>query len=131
MRHPNRFLLSAIAITLLLFGLNGNSPALQSYPTRNSEGDVSFALTPQAPAKGRFTVNVGADTHSGDLAEVDLRRVMVLHAAGKTYRPVTASTFSGHHGSGSVAFELEQVPTSFFITITGVRNMGELKFAWP
>lgn len=130
MRRLHLFI-TTVAITLLSCGVDGSSSAQKGYATRSNEGEISFQLTPQAPANGRLTVSVRADTHSGDLAEVDLRRVMQLHAAGKAYRPVSASTLGGHHSAGSVVFEIERLPSSFSITITGVRDMGELRFEWP
>ena len=130
MRHLH-LLIVAGAVTLLSCSVNRGSPAGEEYATRSNEGDISFHLTPQAPVNGRMTVNLRADTHSGDLGEVDLRRAVALHADGKTYRPLSASTLSGHHASGAVVFEIERLPSKFSITITGVRKMGELKFDWP
>lgn len=130
MRHLH-LLIVAGAITLLSCSVNRGSPAGEDYATRSKEGDISFQLTPQAPVNGRMTVNLQADTHSGDLGEVNLRRAVALHADGKTYRPLSASPLSGHHASGTVVFEIERLPSKFSITITGVRKAGELKFDWP
>ena len=130
MKYFSLLLLPVMAITLSCSSKSTGS-TLEGYATRSSEGEVSFQLTPQAVVDGKFTVNLRADTHSGDLADLDLREAVTLHAAGKTYKPVSASALSGHHSTGSVAFDIERIPDSFFIVIAGVRDMKELKFEWP
>lgn len=130
MKYLSLFLLPAMVITLSCSSKGAGSTP-EGYATRSSEGEVSFQLTPQTVVNGKFTVNLRVDTHSGDLADLDLREAMTLHAADKTYKPVSGSSLSGHHATGSVAFDIERIPDSFFIIIAGVRNMKELKFEWP
>ena len=101
------------------------------YQTRSSQGDISLRLTPRVSTPGRLTIDVAADTHSGDLAEVNLRGAMALRVNGQVYRPIEASSLAGHHAEGSVTFALPDVPDHFTITIAGVRNMDELRFEWP
>ena len=124
--------LSAVALALACRGSDSeptNTP--QTYQTRSSEGDISFRLTPRVSTPGRLMIDVGADTHSGDLAEVNLQAVVALHVGGQAYRPVEVSSFVGHHAEGSVTFDVPDTPDRFAITIAGVRNMKELRFEWP
>lgn len=108
-----------------------STAAAGPYETKSTQGVIAFDLTPREPAEGRFTVDIRANTHSGDLADLDLRKVAALEAAGRTYRPVEATSLSGHHSAGSITFEIQHVPEHFAVTLTGVRNMGTLRFEWP
>jgi hypothetical protein len=80
--------------------------------------------------QGHFVIAVKADTHSGDLGELDLQKAAVLHAAGVQYRPVAPVEFSGHHGEAQMAFALHEAPDTFVVTISGVRSMEPQRFEW-
>lgn len=130
MRSSTVVLTSAILLASLACSPTVGTAASGPYETRSSRGEISFDLTPRAPADGRFTVDIRANTHSGDLADLDLRQLVALEAAGQIYRPASATKLSGHHAAGSVTFEIARVPDRFTVTISGVRNMGELRFEW-
>lgn len=102
-----------------------------AYPTRSSEGDISFRLTPRPWTAGRLILDVQADTHSGDLAELTWRDVMTLQVGSHVYRPVEATAFSGHHAQGSVTFDVPEAPDRFAVTMSGIRRMDALRFEWP
>lgn len=108
-----------------------STAAAGPYATRSSQGDIAFDLTPREPTEGRFIIDIRVNTHSGDLADLDLRKVAALEAAGSTYRPIEATSLSGHHSAGSITFEIQHVPEHFAVTLTGVRAMGDLRFEWP
>ena len=114
--------LSTIAVTLACGARDAEKTSTpDTYQTRGSQGDISFRLTPRRATPGRLTIAIGADTHSGDLAEVHLRDAMALQANGQTYHPIEASSLAGHHAEGSVTFELPNMPDRFAMTITSVR----------
>ena len=131
MRSFTVILTFAMLLVLLACGSTVSTAASGPYKTRSNRGEIAFDLTPREPANGRFTIDIRATTHSGDLADLDLSRIVALEAAGKTYRPASATKLSGHHASGSVTFDIASVPDRFTVKMTGVRNMGELRFEWP
>ncbi len=93
------------------------------YATRSSKGEVSLALTPRMTDEG-LVVALHPETHSGDLAEIDLATAVKLEADGKTYTPVATKPMSGHHGDGSVTFDVKTPPERFAVTINDVRGSG-------
>ncbi len=99
------------------------------YATRSVKGEVSLELTPQMTNQG-LVVTFHPETHSGDLADIDLAKVR-LEADGKTYEPLASKPMSGHHGDGSVTFDLKTAPQRFSITMGEVRGSGPLRFEWP
>lgn len=120
-----------IVLSLPACGRSRSSAAATGYPSRASQGDVSFELTPRGMVDGRFVVDLRADTHGGDLSEVDLARAATLRAAGKSYKPLEADSLRGHHSGGSMAFALGAAPDSFEIVLDGIRSLGEVRFRWP
>ncbi len=106
-------------------------PAWMQEPARSNDGEVQFTLTPRDVSGGRFRVDIAVNTHSGNLAELDLRTATELRTGGQTLQPVEAPALRGHHARGRLEFALEQVPESFEIVIRGVRHMGDLTFRWP
>ena len=129
MRRLSWCLLSAILIAAL--GATTRVGASGPYEPRRSEGPVAFELTPREPAEGRFTVDIRADTHDEDLADLDLSEIVLLEAAAATYRPVAVQRLGGHHASGWVTFEIGELPEHFAVTMTGVPDVGDLRFEWP
>jgi len=101
------------------------------FATRKSQGEVGIQLTPRAAAGGRLVLELRADTHSGDLATLDLGSLVTLESAGKTYRAVESSPLSGHHGTGSVTFELGVKPDRFTVVLGPIRGTAAQRFDWP
>ena len=120
-----------VLLTGLACSSSATTAAARPYETRSNRGDVSFEVTPREPVDSSFTFDIKADTHSGDLAELDLTRVVRLEANGETYHPVRASKLRGHHATASVTFEIARVPARFTLAIATVRNMDEIRFDWP
>ena len=95
-----------------------------------STGNVEIALTPKGMVNGKFAVEISANTHSVPLEQYDLKKVMLLTYKGKEYTPVSAPELNGHHISGEVIFDLNEVPGSYRITINGIPNIEERVFEW-
>ncbi|HXK19077.1 MAG TPA: hypothetical protein VNG33_14795 [Polyangiaceae bacterium] len=120
-----------LVLPLQLFGCRTAPEAGSAgYATRTSSGEVSFAITPRLEGS-RLVFNVHSDTHSGDLADLDLGKAFTLDADGKVYRPVETRAFRGHHSDGAVAFDVGTAPSRFSLTISGVRSAQDVKLAWP
>jgi hypothetical protein len=79
----------------------------------------------------RLVVTVHSDTHSGDLAEIDLARAFTLDVGGKALKPVETKPLGGHHSDGFVAFDVGTAPEAFSLTISGVRSSRDVKLTWP
>lgn len=121
----------AVLVPLQILGWRSAPDAgAPTYATRTSPGEVSFELTPRVEGT-RLIFNVHSDTHSGDLAQIDLANAFALDAGGKTYKPVETRPMAGHHADGFVAFEVGSAPSSFSLTISGVRSSREVKLEWP
>ena len=123
----------ALGIVVVVGGLYWASqrPAHGTGPARSSAGEVMFVLTPRAVSDGHFLVDVQVNTHSGDLAQLDLQAATELRVAGQTLRPVAPVTLRGHHARGRLEFALARAPDAYEIVIRGVRNMGDVTFRWP
>ena len=121
----------ALIVPLQILGCRSTPEAgTPTYATRTSPGEVSFELTPRMHGT-RLIVNVHSDTHSGDLSQLDLAKVFALDAGGKTYEPAETRPMAGHHADGFVAFEVGSAPSSFSLTISGVRSSPQVKLEWP
>jgi hypothetical protein len=124
--------LSVLAATTGCSSPDGKeTPSATAYQTRSSEGEIAFEITPRPWKSGRLILDVRANTHSGDLAEVKLRDFATVDVGDQVYRPVDATSLAGHHAAGTVTFELPEAPKRFTVKMTGVRNIEELRFEWP
>ena len=94
------------------------------------EGDVSIVLTPLSVANGIIQVEVAANTHSVDLSQFDLKKVITLEYQGKTFKPTSAFSLSGHHSSGMITFDLSSEVDRFTIKINGIPSAEERVFEW-
>ena len=124
-------LVLALALPLQLLECRSapDAPA-PTYATQTSAGEVSFEVTPRMDGS-RLVVTVHSDTHSGDLAEIDLAKAFTLEVDGKSLTPVSTKPLGGHHSDGFVAFEVGSAPKTFSLTISGVRSSRDVKLAWP
>ncbi len=96
-----------------------------------SQGDVSVELTPHpAIESGRLLVDIAVNTHSVDLTQFDLREIASLEYEGGSISPVSAPSLSGHHNSGTLAFDVGALPATFTIRITGIPAVQERVFRW-
>jgi len=124
-------LLLALVLSLSALGCRSapDAPA-PTYATQTSAGEVSFQLTPRMEGT-RLLVTVHSDTHSGDLADIDLAKSFTLGVDGKAFEAVETKPLGGHHSDGFVAFNVGAAPKSFSLTISGVRSSRDVKLTWP
>ena len=100
------------------------------FPPQESEGEVALVVAPRWGG-GKLTVVLLANTHSVDLAPIDLLRVIVLRVGGQALRPESATALTGHHARATVVFPLERSPASFALEIRGVPDVEVRTLAWP
>jgi hypothetical protein len=128
LRGPVLFaLLAAIAAC----GRNQGSQSGSGYATRASTGDIAFEVTPRGMVDGRFVIDIRANTHSGNLADLDLTKVLTLVVAGNQIQPVQADRLAGHHASSAVVFQVDSAPAQFELVVSGARALPDQRFQWP
>ncbi len=111
--------------------LQSSTPTPPTWATKSSPGEVMVDLTPTAFENGKLRVDMTVTTHSvNDLNTYDLTKITRLTANGKEYRPITAPTLAGHHATGELGFQLEQLPPEFTITIENLHDPGTREFVW-
>ena len=94
------------------------------------QGDVAIELRPHKIAEGKLEVDITANTHSVDLSQFDLKKIMTLEFEETFMNPVTAPALSGHHSSGTIVFEVGKEVTSFTIRIDGIPDVEERLYQW-
>lgn len=67
--------------------------------------------------RGRLELRLSANTHSGDLATIDLWRAVRVIARGDTLAPVGAEPLAGHHAQARVSFLIPDAPADFTVLI--------------
>jgi len=120
----------ALALLSTACRSGADSSPNRAFATRQVGESVSFNVTPIVGEDGRLVIELRANTHSGDLATLNLKEAISLKVGEQTYTPVEAGTLSGHHASAKVVFEPEGRPEHFSVTIRGVRDMGDLNAKW-
>lgn len=128
-----------VALSLVLVTVGGvacrspeeSSELAAAYSTKSSRGDISFDLTPRMEGENELVIELRANTHRGDLADLELKSLMLLHANGEEKHPAAATELRGHHSSATVRFGVDGEPERFAVTIGPVRSMGEQRFEWP
>ena len=93
-------------------------------------GDASVDLTPRGMENGKFAVDFSINTHSVDLSQFDLMQAATLEYDGKAINPESAPTLSGHHTSGTLAFDTGKEIKGFKIIIKGIPAVEERVFEW-
>ncbi len=112
-------------------GEKPNSKAFETvYSGSVGEGDVTVDLTPVGVVDGKLMVDVGVNTHSVNLEQFDLIRITTLEYNGKSIAPESAPALSGHHNSGTLAFNVGEPVSSFKISIKGIPKVDERVFEW-
>jgi hypothetical protein len=128
----------AVLLALAAGGHAGDAPAADSSgkrifgQTRESEGAVTVALTPEKHDKGRLSVRIEVNTHTvNDLGKLDLKKIATLRFDGETIAPESAPKLGGHHTSGKLVFPVAEMPRSFSIAIRGMDEPDVREFSWP
>ena len=109
-----------------LNGYSGFAPVLTG---TTGEGDVEISLTPVVDGSV-IKIQIAANTHSVDLSQFDLMKIIKLVYENKKISPVSAPKLSGHHANGELVFNLEKEINSFAVTIEGIPKINERLFKW-
>lgn len=124
-----------IAVGLVFIGMwfknqpqQDNSPFL--YQAQKSESTISVILTPTNFDGENFYVGIKLDTHSVELNQFDLTKILILEFNGNSFKPVTAPGLQGHHSSGELIFRTNEEPKNFKITITDLPEIPIRTFEW-
>ncbi|MBL7055989.1 DUF1573 domain-containing protein [Candidatus Woesearchaeota archaeon] len=114
--------------------VKSNEEAYTGFQTVSSgsteQGDVSIDLTPHSLDNGKLSVDISVNTHSVDLSQFDLKRIVSLQAGGILVNPIEAPILEGHHSSGTLVFDTAEEIKEFKITITGIPAVEERTFEW-
>jgi hypothetical protein len=93
-------------------------------------GDVAIDIEPKEFIDGKFILEISLNTHSVDMNDFDLTKMIILKFESKEFAPISAPVLSGHHNSGELVFELEKRPESFSIEIIGIPAVDKRVFNW-
>jgi hypothetical protein len=99
------------------------------YETQESAGAVTLELQPRW-ADGLLLVEVSANTHSVDLATLDLAGDVRLVVDEVEYAPVEAGSLSGHHARATLRFEVPERPAAFHLMIQDVPDSPLRILSW-
>jgi len=100
------------------------------FEKKTSSGQVTIDLQPHAYSNGELDFDISLNTHSVDMSQFDLTKIVELIADGSVYYPVSAPTLAGHHNSGTLKFEIPSEPSSFKVTIKGIPDVDVRTFEW-
>ena len=110
--------------------LNSASSESQTKTSGGTDtGDVEISLTP-IQTSNQLTIKIAANTHSVDLSQFNLQKQTTLEAEGKTYKPISSPSLSGHHSSGNIVFNTNTNLKNFKIIIQGIPKTNQRTFSW-
>ena len=98
--------------------------------TKTSEGAVTIDLTPKEFDGKNFYVDIGVNTHTVDLSQFDLKKLVTLEINDVSMSPISAPSLSGHHNSGTLIFGLKEEPRDFTIEVREFPDMPVRIFEW-
>jgi hypothetical protein len=122
-------LLLLVVLALFAFGCSGASESSAGWAAKRVGDGVGFKLEPTYE-EGKLVFSVRVDTHSGELADLDLKKSALLLIDGRKVAPIEAPRLKGHHAGGRLVFPLDEAPTRFAVELRGVRGK-DLKAEWP
>ncbi len=93
-------------------------------------GDVAIDIKPKEFKDGKFILEISLNTHSVDMNNFDLTKMIILKFEGKEFAPISVPVLGGHHNSGELVFELDNKPESFSIEIIGIPAVDKRVFSW-
>lgn len=93
-------------------------------------GEVAIDLKPHKVSNGQLQVDIGVNTHSVSLEEFDLKEITTFEFNGKSIKPISAPSLTGHHNSGTLVFDVGENIESFTIKIIGIPKVEERVFTW-
>ena len=94
------------------------------------QGDVSVDLTPVGVVGGKLEVDIAVNTHSVDLSQFDLKKIITLEYAGKSVNPISVPVLAGHHNNGKLVFDVGEKIDKFAIKIKGIPKVEDRVFSW-
>ena len=94
-------------------------------------GDVSIGIKFLTKINNQLTFSISVDTHSVDLSQFNLQKLVTLDYNEKSIRPISTPTLSGHHASGNLKFEIQGEADNFAIKIKGIPSDLEREFKFP
>jgi hypothetical protein len=106
------------------------SQAAPVFQEKTSAGSITLRVRP-VWNDSILVFEITADTHSGDLAQLDFRKAVRLRLDGRDLEPVSATRLSGHHGKATVSFPLPAPPATFVLVIRAVGDVPERVLVWP
>lgn len=102
-----------------------------SFSAKSSAGEVMFEAVPKGIEAGVLVFDLRVTTHSGNLADLDLRKTATLRFGDQTIQPVSSPSLRGHHNSVQLSFPVKTIPDSFRLVFHGVRSMDDMTLQWP
>lgn len=96
-----------------------------------NQGEVEISLTPQGVDNGKLAVDIALNTHSVDTSKFDLKQITTLEYEGKSIKPSSAPSLSGHHFNGQLVFDVGKDIKSFTITLSGIPKVEKRVYTWP
>lgn len=120
----------AMLISIAIF-LTFNTSSKTNYETKTSNGQATIDLTPKGIVNGKFTFDIRVNTHTiNNLSQYDLKEYITLNYGEKSIKPVITPQLTGHHNSGSLVFDLKEVPKDFTVKIVNIPNINERVLEW-
>jgi hypothetical protein len=130
----NGLLVGAVALALTTQSSAEAAPMPQpqdtAYAKQTSEGEVTLEVLPQW-RDSVLAVEISANTHSVELADVNLLEQVRLVIDDVEVIPAEAGSLSGHHATATVLFRLEKRPERFAIQIRDVPDVPLRVLTWP
>jgi len=122
-------ILVIVILLSIFFILNANKKSI-NYESKNSAGEVTFDLTPIGLVDGQFTFSIEINTHTVDLSQYDLKDYITFNYDEKSLKPIKAPQLQGHHNSGTLIFNLNEIPEEFNIKIIGIPDVDQRILEW-
>lgn len=119
-----------IAFLLNMNGWHNGTAEIETITTGSADDGVEIAIKPMGFSDGKMSFSVTANTHSIDLSGYDMHEATDLEYEEKTIKPVSFPRFTGHHSSGTVAFETKEDLKDFKIIISSIPNIDNRVFEW-
>lgn len=130
-RKTKALFFTVIAVGLMSASIAAAGTRLKPIATGSmSEGDAVIELAPRLKDDGTLVVRVTANTHSVDLSQYDLSKIVTLESNGKTIAPFQADRFRGHHANVKLKFKLDAGVKNFKIIITGIPGIQKRVYKW-
>ncbi|MBS3146564.1 hypothetical protein J4471_02600 [Candidatus Woesearchaeota archaeon] len=127
----------AIIIILVLFG--GTFAAFQissrkkvsnvqneifNFESIEGPGDITLTLKPKDYNNNLLNIEISVNTHSIELSTYDLQDLVNIQYKGNRIKPISAPNLQGHHGSGSLIFNIDEKPANYNFIVEGFNSIA-------